>query len=343
MGVDLKDLVHRKEITLEHLSGKTIAIDAYNILYQFLSTIRGTDGSPLVDKMGRATSHLSGLFYRTVNLIEAGIKPVYVFDGAPPALKEVEIKRRKKAKEEATIKYEQALKVGKLEEARVYAQATAILKDYMVHDSKKLLNFMGIPWIQAPSEGEAQAAHLAAKGLVWAAASQDYDSLLFGAPRLVRNLGTTGKRKLPRKPVYIKINPEIVELSDVLNELKITREQLIDLGILIGTDFNPEGVKGIGPRTALKLIQKYGRLENIIPQLKEANFAVEPDRIRQIFLNPSVKDFDKLEWRRPNFDGIISFLCEEHDFSRERVEKSLSRLELTLKNAEGKSGLEKWF
>ena len=343
MGVDLKGLIHKKIITLESLSGKSIAIDAYNILYQFLAIIRGVDGSPLIDKKGRTTSHLSGLFYRTVNIVEVGIKPVYVFDGVPPALKEVEIQRRIVAKEEAAVKYEQALKVGKLEEARVHAQATSRLKDYMVQDSKKLLKFMGIPWIQAPSEGEAQAAYMAEKELVWAAASQDYDSLLFGAPRLVRNLGITGRRKLPKKNVYIKIDPELVELSEVFAELGITREQLVDLGILIGTDFNPDGIKGIGPSTALKLIKESQCLENIVPRLEHAVFPVDYNMIRQIFLSPKVRDADRLEWKRPDSDGVLSFLCDEHDFSKERVGKMLNRMTDALEKAEKKINLEKWF
>ena len=152
MGVNLKDLVPKTVVTLENMSGKSIAIDAYNALYQFLAIIRQPDGTPLKDTSGKITSHLSGLFYRTVNLTEMGIKAVYVFDGAPPTLKEVEIKRRMQIKEEATIKYEKALAEGKIEEARTYAQMTSKLKDYMAEDSKRLLTLMGIPWIQAPSE-----------------------------------------------------------------------------------------------------------------------------------------------------------------------------------------------
>jgi len=192
---------------MEELSGKSIAIDAYNALYQFLAIIRQPTGEPLTDRTGRITSHLSGLLYRTANLVEKGIKPVYVFDGTPPSLKAAEIQRRMKFKEEAVIKYEEALKRRDIEEARVYAQATSQLKDYMVEDAKRLLSLLGIPWVQASSEGEAQAAYLAAKGHVWASASQDYDSLLFGAPRLVRNLTITGRRKLPRKNVYVEVNP----------------------------------------------------------------------------------------------------------------------------------------
>jgi len=343
LGVNLRELVPKTKVDLKSLSGKSIAIDAYNALYQFLAIIRQPDGTPLKDSSGRITSHLSGLFYRTANLLEMGVKVVYVFDGVPPALKEVEIKRRAKVKEEALIRYEQALQEGRMEEARSYAQMTSRLKDYMAEDAKRLLTHMGVPWVQAPSEGEAQAAHLAEKGDTNYCASQDYDSLLFGAPMLVRNVTISGRRKLPRKPVYVEVIPEIVELDQVLKELEITREQLIDIGILVGTDFNPEGIKGIGPKTALKLIKQYGSLEKLSPTLKEAEFPVEPQRIREIFLNPKVTDNYKLTWKEPDIEGVVNFLCREKDFSEERVRKALEKMTEGLRKAKGKVTLEAWF
>lgn len=343
MGVDLKDLISKKSITLESLSGKALAIDAYNALYQFLAIIRQLDGTPLMDRHGRVTSHLSGLLYRNVNLLEKGINLVYVFDGEPPTLKEIEIKRRRKVKEEALAKYEEAVQRGDLEKARTYAQATAQLKDVMVEDAKRLLTLLGIPWVQAPSEGEAQAAYMAAKGAVWAAVSQDYDALLFGAPRLARNITITGRRKLPRKSVYIEVIPEIVELNQVLTELAINREQLVDLGILIGTDFNPEGVKGIGPKTALKLLKDLKNLDGVLPQLKDFEFPVEPRKIREIFLNPNVTDTYQLEWRNPNVEGIVRFLCGERDFSEERVRNALEKAARGMKEAKAKVSLDSFF
>ena len=343
MGVNLRDLVPKVAVRLEDLSGNSIAIDAYNALYQFLAIIRQPDGTPLKDSSGRITSHLSGLLYRTSNLVELGIKPIYIFDGTPPALKEVEIKRRMKAKEEALIKYEQAIKEGKIEEARMYAQATSRLKDYMAEDSKRLLSLMGIPWIQAPSEGEAQAAHVVKRGDANYCASQDYDSLLFGAPRLVRNVAISGRRKLPSKNVYVEVIPEIVELEQVLKECGITYEQLIDVGILIGTDFNPEGVKGLGPKTALKLIKEYGSIENALPHLKNADFPVEPQRIREIFLKPKVTDNYKIEWKEPDVEGVVNFICRERDFSEDRVRKALEKMQKGITKLKGKTTLEKWF
>lgn len=343
MGVNLRDLVPKATVRLEDLSGKSIAIDAYNALYQFLAIIRQPDGTPLKDSGGRITSHLSGLLYRTSNLVDLGIKPIYVFDGTPPTLKEAEIKRRIKAKEEALIKYEQALKEGKIEEARMYAQATSRLKDYMAEDSKRLLDLLGVPWIQAPSEGEAQAAHVVKRGDADYCASQDYDSLLFGAPRLIRNVTISGRRKLPGKNVYIEVVPEIVELEGVLKECGITYEQLIDVGILVGTDFNPEGVKGLGPKTALKLIKEHGSLEEALPFIKNAEFPVEPRRIKEIFLHPKVTDNYKIEWREPDVDGVVDFICRERDFSEDRVRKALEKMQKGITKLKGKTTLEKWF
>lgn len=341
--MNLRDLVPKTTITLESLGGKSIAIDAYNALYQFLAIIRQPDGTPLKDHTGRITSHLSGLLYRTSNLVEMGIKVVYVFDGVPPTLKEVEIKRRARVKEEAIVKYEKALQEGKMEEARTYAQMTSKLKDYMTDDAKRLLNLMGIPWIQAPSEGEAQAAHLVKKRDADFCASQDYDSLLFGAPQLVRNVTISGRRKLPRKNVYIEVVPEIVELGKVLSELGITHEQLVDIGILVGTDFNPEGVKGIGPKTALQLIKEHGSLEKLLPNLKEATFPVEPAKIREIFLHPKVTDNYHLTWKEPDLEGVIEFMCGERDFDQERVTKAIEKMSTSIKKQKGATTLEQWF
>ena len=345
MGVNLSDLISRREISMEELSGKSIAIDAYNALYQFLAIIRQPTGEPLTDRTGRITSHLSGLLYRTANLVEKGIKPVYVFDGTPPSLKAAEIQRRMKFKEEAVIKYEEALKRGDLEEARVYAQATSQLKDYMVEDAKRLLSLLGIPWVQASSEGEAQAAYLAAKGHVWASASQDYDSLLFGAPRLVRNLTITGRRKLPRKNVYVEVNPELIELEEVLKSLGVDRRQLIDIGILIGTDYNPDGVKGIGPKTALKLIKERGSLEALEPMLKARQNGLPENwrEIREIFLNPQVTDDFQIEWKPPDVEGVVRFLCGERDFSEDRVRKALEKFKTGMEELKAKRTLDTWF
>jgi flap endonuclease-1 len=343
LGVNLRDLVPKTAVKLEDLGGKTIAIDAYNALYQFLAIIRQPDGTPLKDSSGRVTSHLSGLLYRTSNLVEMGIKPIYVFDGTPPALKETEIQRRVAVKREAQVRYERAISEGKTAEARVYAQATSHLKDYMADDSKTLLKLMGIPWVQAPSEGEAQAAHITRRGDADYCASQDYDSLLFGAPKLIRNVTVSGRRKLPSKNIYVEVIPEIVDLQQALAECGITHEQLVDVGILIGTDFNPDGIKGLGPKTALKLVKEHGTLENALPHVQNAEFPTEPKRIREIFLKPVVSDNYRLEWLEPDIEGVVNFICRGRDFSEERVRNTLERMQKGITKSRGKTTLEKWF
>lgn len=344
MGVQIKDLIPDEailELSLEQLQGKIIAIDAMNTLYQFLSIIRQSDGTPLKDSKDRITSHLSGLFYRTSKLIEEGIRPVYIFDGNPPELKKKTIETRRTIRAEAEEARMKALEEGRDKEALKYAQRSSRLTKNMSKGSKTLLDAMGIPWIQAPEEGEAQAAWLNKNNDSWAVGSQDFDSLLFGAPRLLRNLTITGKRKLPGKDVYKKINPEAIILERILKEHNIDRKQLIAICILIGTDYNP-GVKGIGPKRALKLIREYGTIREVSEAEKEIEFKVNPVEIENIFLNPKVMSDYEFSWRKPDPDAIKGFLCDEHDFSKSRIETGISRLEKGVRKRSQES-LEKWF
>lgn len=340
MGLDLRGLITKEKTTLESFASKVIAVDAYNTIYQFLSIIRGPDGMMLSDSHGRVTSHLSGLFYRNINFLSLGIKPVFVFDGKPPSLKAAEIERRKQIKKEATIKYEKALAEGNLEDMRKYAQQTTSMQDGMVEDAKRLLGLFGIPWIQAPAEGEATAAHLTKTGLAYASASQDYDSILFGAKKLVRNFTNSGRRKLPNRNTYIEIEPEIIDTSRVLADLGVTAEQLVDIGILIGTDFNPDGFDRIGPKTALKMIKENGRLEEI-EQIQDKLSQIPYQEIRKIFLEPKVADVSEINFGEPDYSSIVKYLSEERSFSRDRVEASLNRLQKsTIKRSHT---LEQWF
>lgn len=340
MGLNLKDLVVREKTTLEAFSNKVIAIDAYNAIYQFLASIRGPDGLQLSDLEGRITSHLSGLLYRNVNFLSLGIKPVYVFDGKPPSLKTAEIERRKQIKKDATVKYEKAIAEGNMEDARKFAQQTTSMKDGMVKESKQLLSHFGIPYIEAPSEGEATAAHLTNTGLAYAAASQDFDSILCGAKRLVRNFTNSGRRKIPNRNTYIDILPEIIETQKTLDDLGITRDGLIDVGILIGTDFNPSGFERIGPKTALKMIKQYSRLEDI-PQIQEQLQEIDYQQIREIFLHPKVADVDEIVFGEIDYNGITSYLVKERSFSEDRVLSTLNRLKKALERKS--QNLDQWF
>lgn len=342
MGVQLADLVSPKPIDFEALRGKKIAVDAMNSLYQFLSIIRQPTGEPLRDRTGRITSHLSGLLYRNANLVEYGIQPIYVFDGEPPKLKGTVVEKRKEAREAAGEKWQQALKEGRLVEAKSYAMQSSRFSEEMLEDSKKLLTYMGIPWVQAPSEGEAQAARMVLEGDAWAVGSQDYDALLFGSPRLVRNLTISGKRKLPRKNIYVNVKPEMFYLDSILEELGLTREQLIELSILIGTDYNPRGIEGIGPKKAYGLIKEYGSAAEALKDKGiEPKFDLE--EIKELFLTHKTTMEYKLEWKRPEKDKVIEFLCKERDFSRERVNKAMGKLETFFSEARLQSSLDSWF
>jgi len=323
MGVDISDLVEAKPITLEDLSGRSVAIDAFNTLYQFLSMIRQPDGTPLMDRDGRVTSHLSGLFYRSATLLELGIRPAYVFDGKAPELKKKTIEARKAAKLEAEVEWKRALEKGDMKRALSKATRTAKLDSDMIEEALSLLDAMGIPWIRAPSEGEAQMGHMARKGDVWAGASQDFDAILFGTPNLVRNLTLSGKRRLPSGKT-VDVTPQLVTLSDVLSTLQVTREQLVDMSILIGTDFN-DGVRGIGPKKALAIISKYGRLEEL-PKDGKVSAPEEYPEIRRIFLNPDVTDDYSLKWGRVSPESVRRILCDKHAFSVDRIDAVLTRM-----------------
>ncbi len=338
MGVDIGELLHRSTIEVSDLSLDIVAIDAFNTLYQFLSIIRQRDGTPLKDSRGNVTSHLSGILYRMTNIVEAGVKPVFIFDGKPPEMKLSTIRKRNEVRESAKLKYAEAREKGLAEEAYKYAQASSKVDAAIVEDSMRLLSLMGIPFVNAPSEGEAQAAHMVKKGDADKIASQDYDSLLFGCPEVIRNLTISGKRKLPKKNIYVDVKPEIIDLGKNLDELGINQIQLIDIAICVGTDYN-EGIEGIGPKKALKLIKEYGSLENI---LNEKGLQIpQLDQLRDLFLRPQVTDDYSLKWKRPDTDGVVSLLCDEHDFSRDRVVNALQRLDAV--SGSDQSTLDRWF
>jgi flap endonuclease-1 len=324
MGVLLTPIVVKDAVGLADLRGKQLAVDANGELYQFLALIRLPDGTPLKDSQGRITSHLSGLFYRTTRLIaDFGMKVVFVFDGRPPVEKAAEITRRRAVRERYEEEAAEARRAGDLARAYSKSTMTSRLTPEMITSAKQLLQLMGLPVVQAPSEAEAQAAHMAQRGDVWAAASKDYDALLFGAPRLVRFLTISGREFLPTQGTFRPITPELIDLPRMLAALGITRAQLIDLGLLVGTDFHP-GVKGIGPKKALALVQRHGAIEHMPSKIRDA-FDVDLNRLRQIFLEPEVRDDYRVESKRCDVDSVVRFLCDEHAFGRERVMAALER------------------
>ncbi len=316
MGVDISSILIKHATTLKENAGKMVTVDAYNIIYQFLSSIRGEDGEPLKDSAGNITSHLSGIFYRTSSLLENKIKPVYCFDGKPFYLKNETLKERRLIREKNIEELNAAIKNNDMERARSLSSRINYITDDIINESKKLLDFIGIPWIQAPSEGEAQASYTARAGIVDSVISQDYDCLLFGAPRVLRNFTVYGKRRISGTGKYINVSPEIINLEENLENNGITQEQLIDIGILVGTDFN-SGIPGIGAKTALKLIKKFGTIENV---LKEKNKNIDHlDEIKDFFKNPPVEKNINLNFKRPDRNRIIDFLCGQHNFSESRI------------------------
>ena len=323
MGVDISGILEKTPMRLEDLSGTRIAVDAYNTIYQFVSAIRQPDGRPLSDSDGRPTSPLIGLLHRNARLLSGGIRPFYVFDGIPIDLKAATLEKRKQIKIQAEEKYREAVERKDMEKAYSYAMQTTRLTSEMVSESMRMLEMLGIPYMTAPADGEAQASQMAARGDVWAVASQDYDSLLYGTPRLVRNLSLSGRRKVPGRREFRDVEIEMVELEPNLKRLGISREQLVDIAVLVGTDFN-EGVRGVGAKKGIAAIKKDGRIEST--QYAGQIDAAHLEKVREVFLRPSFVSEYTLEWRRPDDDALLGFLCDEHEFSRDNVLDTLSVL-----------------
>lgn len=346
MGLNIREIIPRREIEIFDLKGKLVCVDAFNALYQFLSTIRQPDGTPLMDSEERITSHLSGIFYRNINLLSEGIKLVYVFDGKPPDLKYKTHEKRKALRDTAGERYEEAKSDENLERMKSYSSQMVRLNDEMIKESKELLVAMGVPVVQAPSEGESEAAYLSrVKDNVYASVSQDYDSLLFGAKRLVRNLTLSRRRKTFNG--YVEVKPEIIELDSVLNHLGINLDQLICIGVLVGTDYNPRGVPGIGQKKALDIVRKCVYPVKIFESVSEkiSNLPEEDQfdwkEIFALFHKPDVKNFD-FDFEKIDEDKIKEILVERHEFSSERVDKQIDKLrEIKLKNQQ--KNLGKWF
>lgn len=342
MGVNLTPIISKTVLSLNDLRDRSFAVDANNYLYQFLSLIRMPDGTPLQDSHGRITSHLAGLMFRSTRLIhDYDMQLIFVFDGIPPQMKHDEIMKRREMREKATIEWHNALKKGDYATAFSKAVMTSRLTQPLIEDSKHLLTLLGIPFVQAPSEAEAQTAFMALRGDVWAASSKDYDSLLFGAPRLLRYLTISGREFLPSKGISRPLKPELIELDKVLGMYSIDREQLVDMAMLIGTDFNI-GVKGIGPKTALSLIRKHGDIEHLPSDIKSQLEAQSYLMVRQFFLQPEVTSTFTLRYGEMNEDELYKFLCDERDFSANRVQTVIQRMK-SYNRRKKQAELKEWF
>lgn len=327
MGVNLKDITISHPITIKELAGKTLAVDSFNLLYQFITTIRGPDGTPLQDQHGNVTSHLQGLFSRTTSLLASGLRFIFVFDGQPPALKNKELEHRAKIKKDAQVAFDKAKLEGDIISMRKYASRVSRLTPDLVEEAKSLIAALGQPIVEAPSEGEAQVASIVKEKNAYAAVSQDYDSLLYETPVLVRNLSIVGRRKLPGRATWRPENPEMLLFKENIVHLGISPDQLLCLSILVGTDYNPGGIKGIGPKKALELVKTH-------PSPKQAFSSVSFNQKSEVpwedvwntFRNMPVIGTPHLRWNPVNEAQITKLLVDEHDFSPDRIAAQLTNL-----------------
>jgi len=340
LGFNLSPLIVKRNLTLDDLWGRVLAVDANNMLYQFLSLIRLRDGRPFTDSSGHVTSHLIGLVLRTTRLIaDFDIRPVFVFDGKPPPEKMRTLEGRRSARDKARRDWKVAVERGDYFSAWSKAVRMDSLTQEMQADAKRVLLLLGIPTVQAPQEGEAQAAHMARRGDVWAANSRDFDSVLFGAPRLVRYLTISGQEYLPSRGMSRRLIPELIDLGTLLDGLQVTLEQLVDLAILVGTDFN-EGVRGIGPKTALKLIKTHGALEKLPTSLKD-KLPANLERLRALFLHPEVTNMYDVRYSDTDEEGLVKFLCGERDFAHDKVDLAIQRMRVF--SSRENSKISSWF
>lgn len=344
MGVAITDILCGKKFDIKYLQNKIIAIDAYNLLYQFLTVLRGPDGAPLQNDEGKITSHLQGLLSRNAQFLAEGIYPLYIFDGEPPQLKKQERQRRRSLKEEAQKKYEISKERNDFEGMRKYASRMVRIDDEIISSTKRLLDCFGIPYLDAPSEGEAQAAFLVEQKQADFVVSQDADALLFGAPNVIRNLSLSGKRKVTGKLSQKTIYPMLYTLEATLQEYHISRKQLIALAMLTGTDFNIGGIKGLGPKKSLKLIKEKGEdFEELFKEVGWSNhFDIPWKEVMDIFLTCPVQKKVSFTWKDPSIELIKTFLVEEYGFSEERIQTNLDKLR-SLKESKKQKGLGDFF
>ena len=344
MGVALTELLLIKEIDLEFLQNKILVVDAPMWLYQFLSSIRQRDGSLLTDSKGSVTSHLMGLMSRISNLTQQNIKLAFVFDGEPPKLKKLTLEKRKEVKLEAEKKFEKAKETADEELMKKYAARTSRLTDEMIEEAKKLAGAFGLPVMEAPSEAEAQASLIVKNNDAFAIATNDADALLFEATRIARNVNMAGKKKKANKLSFETINPDLIVLEDNLRHLGISQDQLVALAMLIGTDYNIGGIKGTGPKTALKLVKKHeNNFDDLFKEAKwNENFEFSWEEVFDLIKNIPVNEHYHLKWTEINEEKIMKLLVDEHDFSEERVKSQLEGL-TKIKEKKGQKGLGEFF
>ncbi|KAF8032424.1 hypothetical protein BT93_D1365 [Corymbia citriodora subsp. variegata] len=328
-----------KEQKFESYFGRKIAIDASMSIYQFLIVVGRSGTEMLTNEAGEVTSHLQGMFSRTIRLLEAGIKPAYVFDGQPPDLKKQELAKRYSKRADATEDLEEIKETGSKEDIEKFSKRTVKVTKQHNEDCKRLLRLMGVPVIEAPSEAEAECAALCKSEKVYAVASEDMDSLTFGAPRFLRHLMDPSSRKIPVMEF---------EIAKILEELNLNMDQFIDVCILSGCDYC-ESIRGIGGQTALKLIRQHGSIENILENINKEKYQIPDDwpykEARRLFKEPLVfmeNEEPELKWSAPDEEGLISFLVNENGFNSDRVTKAIEKIKAA-KNKSSQGRLESFF
>ncbi|CAN6467480.1 unnamed protein product [Victoria cruziana] len=328
-----------KEQKFETYFGRKVAIDASMSIYQFLIVVGRTGAETLTNEAGEVTSHLQGMFSRTIRLLEAGLKPMYVFDGKPPELKKQELAKRFSKRADATEDLAEAIETGAKEDIEKYSKRTVKVTRQHNEDCKKLLRLMGVPVVEAPSEAEAECASLCKSGKVFAVASEDMDSLTFGAPKFLRHLMEPSSKKIPVMEF---------EVAKILEELNLTMDQFIDLCILCGCDYC-ENIKGIGGQTALKLIRQHGSIEAILENINKERYQIPEnwpyEDARRLFTEPLVTAIEEQEepkWTSPDEEGLIAFLVNENGFNHDRVTKAIEKIKAA-KNKSSQGRLESFF
>jgi flap endonuclease-1 len=346
MGVAIGSLIKecKEKIDLNDFKQKTLGFDAYNILYQFVTTIRGSDGQPLTNSSGEITSHINGLFYRVCKILNYGIKPVFVFDGESNILKKETKEKRSQIRTNAKEKYKQAIKEGNIEETNKYARQSATINKQIIQESKEFLLNLGVDYINAPGEAESQIAYLTKNKYFDYSVSQDFDCILFGSPNLLKNISVSGKRKVPGKNIYIDVYPYKLESKCIFNKLGIDRKKLIWLSIFIGTDFNKK-IKGIGPKTALKLVKKYDNYKDIIKELESKGKKIDFDfkEIENIFYNPNIDKDPKIEKGKLNIPKLKDLLINKYEFNENRINNYLNKFLKNKEELEKQKTIDKWF
>ncbi|XP_055382434.1 flap endonuclease 1 [Condylostylus longicornis] len=326
-----------KEADIKTFFGRKVAVDASMCLYQFLIAVR-SEGAQLTTVDGEPTSHLMGVFYRTIRLLENGIKPVYVFDGKPPDLKSGELAKRAERREEAKKALEKATEAGDEAEMEKFNRRLVRVTKEHSNEAKELLKLMGVPYVDAPCEAEAQCAAMVKAGKVYATATEDMDALTFGSSLMLRHLTFSEARKMPVKEY---------NYEKILKGFELSKEEFIDLCILLGCDYC-DSIKGIGPKRAIELITQYKNIETIVENIDTKKYTIPDDWnyqvARDLFINPEVKNAEEIElkWTDPDEEGLVKFLCGDRQFNEERVRNGARKL-LKSKNSSTQGRLDSFF